>query len=246
MCIRDSINNNFTLHGGWRTGVSVLVESYGYDERLYANYALLDGAELKPFVGVPRLPNLDYVFTLNTPRVGGVSANVFAIWGRDENFFEWSSADILYATLGVQWRPTERLRVDGNYQVQSFERRSDGSTVGIRRIPRIKMEYQATRAVFVRWVGEYDSNYQDSLRDDSRTELPIVLIDRATGAYERALGFRRASFRQDVLFSYQPNPGTVIFAGYGSTLEDRNQRTDETLRRIRDGFFLKVSYLFRL
>ena len=140
--------------------------------------------------------------------------------------------------------------MDGNYQLQSFERRTDGSMAAIRRIPRMKLEYQATRAIFVRWVGEYDSQYQAALRDDSRTELPIV-VRGADGTYRRALGFRRATFRNDVLFSYQPAPGTVIFAGYGATLEDpvllpKDLDRNPGLRRTRDGFFLKLSYLFRM
>ncbi|HEX2457725.1 MAG TPA: DUF5916 domain-containing protein [Vicinamibacterales bacterium] len=239
-------NNNFTLRGGWQTGFSVLVESYGYDERLYEDYALLDGDTLKPFVGVPSLPNLDYVVTLNTPRIHGLSGNVFCIWGRDENFYEWASANITFLTAGLQWRPTERLRLDGNYQLQSYERRTDDSIVAIRRIPRVKVEYQATRAIFFRWVGEYDAQYQDDLRDDSRTNLPIVFVDPATGTWTPALGSRRGSLRQDVLFSYQPNPGTVIFAGYGSTLGSDVSTDPRALRRATDGFFLKVSYLFRL
>ena len=113
------------------------------------------------------------------------------------------------------------------------------------------MEYQATRAIFVRWVGEYDSQYQADLRDDSRTDLPIV-VRGADGTYSRALGFRRATFRNDVLFSYQPTPGTVIFAGYGATLQDpaallsKDPGLNPGLRRTRDGFFAKLSYLFRM
>ena len=55
------------------------------------------------------------------------------------------------------------------------------------------------------------------------------------------------SFRADWLFSYQPTPGTVLFAGYGNTLADLDEdpRTAR-LRRTADGFFLKLSYLFRL
>jgi hypothetical protein len=42
-------------------------------------------------------------------------------------------------------------------------------------------------------------------------------------------------------------PGTVLFAGYGNTLAnlDEDPRTAR-LRRTSDGFFLKLSYLFRL
>jgi hypothetical protein len=50
----------------------------------------------------------------------------------------------------------------------------------------------------------------------------------------------------DWLFSYQPTPGTVVFAGYGSTLTEAEGLRFRALRRDTDGFFLKVSYLFRM
>jgi hypothetical protein len=118
--------------------------------------------------------------------------------------------------------------------------------VGRRRIPRLKVEYQLTRAIFFRVVGEYDANRRDALRDDSRTELPIVIRDPVTGTYEPAGRAERNRFRVDWLFSYQPTPGTVVFAGYGSTLSEPEGLRFRDLRRDRDGFFLKVSYLFRM
>ncbi len=243
-------NSNFTFRGGWQAGQSVLIETFGYDRALYADYALLksgpDGDTILPFVGVSRLQNLDYVLSLNTPRLRGFSGSVFAIWGKDENFYEWSSSDILFLQLEAAWRPTARLRVDGSYQVQSYDRRTDGTTVGRRVIPRVKVEYQMTRAIFFRVVSQYDAEQQADLRDDSRTDLPIVILDPATGAYERALGFSRNSLRTDWLFSYQPTPGTVIFAGYGNTLADPNARDAAGRRRTVDGFFFKISYLFRM
>jgi len=48
------------------------------------------------------------------------------------------------------------------------------------------------------------------------------------------------------LFSYRPTPGTVIFAGYGSALLEESAFRFGDLTRQRDGFFLKLSYLFRL
>ena len=243
-------NSNLFFRGGWHTTTSVLVERYGFDPSIYTNYAVLDGDTLLPFVG-GTLPNLDYVATLDTPRVYGVSANLLLVWGRDENFFEWASANIVYGTLDLAWRPTDRLRVDVNHTLQSFARRTDGSYVGIRRVPRLKVEYQATRAIFFRYVGEYAYNYQDTLRDDSRTGLPIVYV-APDGSYTPATGLRDRTLRNDWLFSYQPRPGTVFFAGYGNTLASTDDEPSLSplgspqLRRTRDGFFLKVSYLFRL
>jgi hypothetical protein len=244
-------NSNFVLRGGWRAGGSVLVETFGFDDRLYADYALertaADGVvEYLPFVGTPRLANLDYVLTVNTPDYSTFSGSVFLLWGKDENFFEWSPADIVFARYSADWRPTDKLRVSAGYQLQSYRRRTDDTAVGIRRIPRLKVEYQLSRAIFLRWIGEYDANEQDALRDDSRTDLPIVVLNRDTGVYERQPGFQENTFRNDWLFSYQPTPGTVVFAGYGGILsEPRNLRFDQ-FRRVSDGFFLKFSYLFRL
>ena len=244
-------NNNFVLKGGWKTGGSVLVETFGFDDRLYADYALErpasdGGIEYVPFTGVPRIANLDYVFTLNTPDFSTFSGSVFLLWGRDENFFEWSPADIVFAQYAADWRPSDQLRVSPGYQLQSYRRRSDGTTVGVRHIPRLKLEYQLSRAIFLRWIGEYDANEQDTLRDDTRTELPIVVRNPGTGMFERQPRFEENRFRNDWLFAYQPTPGTVLFAGYGSTVsEPRNLRFRE-FQRLTDGFFLKFSYLFRL
>ncbi len=141
------------------------------------------------------------------------------LWGKDENFYEWSSADIWFVNVGAQWKPTDKLRVEPRYQLQSFQRRSDGSMVGIRKIPRLKVEYQIARPIFVRVVGEYNSDWQDALRDDSRTELPIY-IRNGNGGFDRAAGAVSKTFRADWLFSYQPTPGTVLFAGYGNALDN--------------------------
>ena len=244
-------NNNATLRGGWRVTGSVLTETFGFDDELYANYALQralpDGTlEILPFRGTPTLGNFDYVAQVSTPRFSTISGTVFWLWGRDENFFEWSSSDIVFARYSADWRPTQQIRIQPQYQLQQYRRRTDGSIVGRRRIPRLQAEYQLTRAVFLRWIGEYDANEQVALRDDSRTGLPIVIRDAATGEYEPAGAVSRNRFRNDWLFSYQPRPGTVIFAGYGSTSSESQALHFRDLARVQDGFFLKVSYLFRL
>lgn len=242
------INNNVTLRGGWKAGASLLIETFGYDPDLYADYALQGDApgELLPFTGVPSLDNFDYVLSLNTPDFRRFSGGFSAIWGKDENFFEWASADIVYLTVTGAWRPTEKLRIDGQYRLQQFKRRTDGSLVGRRQLPRLKVEYQLSRFVFLRLVAEYDAQFRDALRDDSRTERPILIRDPDTGSYEPALEIRRNRLRMDFLFSWQPTPGTVFFAGYGSTLDEPEALRLRGLSRLNDGFFVKFSYLFRL
>jgi Domain of unknown function (DUF5916) len=244
-------NQNLALRGGWRVGASLLLETFGYDERLYRDYAVAradaaGGLTYVPYVGTPRLPNRDYVVSFEVPARQGLTAEGFILWGRDENFFEWSSADIVFANVSAIWRPTNQLRVEGRYQLQSFQRRTDGSYVGIRRIPRLRVEYQATRFIFLRLIAEHDGNFRDALRDDSRTGLPVFVRD-GRGDYARAGRLESRRLRVDWLFSYQPTPGTVVFAGYGSSLDQPDDRARAArYRRISDGFFAKISYLLRL
>ena len=63
------------------------------------------GLEFEPFAGRPRLPNLDYVLSLTTPQRGGVELDALVLWGKDENFYEWSSADIIFLNVGAAWKP---------------------------------------------------------------------------------------------------------------------------------------------
>ncbi|HKN68241.1 MAG TPA: DUF5916 domain-containing protein, partial [Gemmatimonadaceae bacterium] len=166
----DAIEKKFhfstgaALRGGWQVGASVYWESFGFDSSLYAKYYYVQTVngltDTVKFAGVPRIPNRDYVLNVSTPTWGTFSASLLTIFGQDENFFEWAQADIWYQSLTLAWRPTQKLRVDGTYQVQGYVRRSDHSTVQIGRIPRLKTEYQLSRAVFVRIVGEYDSSKQ--------------------------------------------------------------------------------------
>jgi Domain of unknown function (DUF5916) len=243
-------NTNTRFKGGWQLGASVLNESFGYPADVYQGYALeilsAGGVDTVPFTGRPTIPNRDYVLSLDTPQFSHFSANLFFLWGHDENFYEWSSAKITWLQLTLDWRPTDRLRVNTYYQLQYVGRRTDGSTVDIWRSPRLKIEYQLSRPIFLRLVGEYTTERRDALRDDSRTDAPILIFDPDSNNYVRTAAFGHRSFRGDLLFSYQPTPGTVLFAGYGSTLADPSQLGQTHLRRTEDGFFLKLSYLFQL
>jgi hypothetical protein len=247
-------NVNTTLKGGWNLTGSLLLETFGYPHEIYGGYRVEvptfdGGADTVAFVGRPRIPNRDYVLSVETPEYKHFSARAFTLWGNDENFFEWSPGRILFVDLGLTWRPTGKFRLDGTYALQQVRRGSDGSLVNVAHLPRLKMEYQLSRPIFIRLVGEYSREQQDSLRDDTRTEAPILIFDQDAGDFVRTSAFTQSSFRGDILFSYQPNPGTVVFLGYGSTLLDPidpDRPRSGGLRRVEDGFFLKMSYLFHM
>jgi hypothetical protein len=240
---------NTTLKGGWTAGVSSLIERFGYDDRLYANYAIerrtATGRDTVPFVGIPWMGNLDWVVSVGTPQFARWSFNGFAVWGRDQNFFEWAPSDIGFASFTARWRPTDQLRTELTYLWQYYDRTQDGTRVGEGRIPRLRVEYQLTRNIFFRFVGQYTAQTQDSLRNVAGNNEPILLRN-SRGVYEYARASRTNAVRADWLFSYLPVPGTVFFAGYGSSLDEDRAFAFQGLRRTQDGFFVKASYLFRL
>lgn len=248
--LRWHISNQFTLRGGWVAVASVFLERYGYDPSIYTNYYIVhqtsDGPDTTKFLGTPHIPNLDIITGLTTPHWKNFDASIQAITGHDENFFEWASANIIFINANVDWRPNTRLRVNALYSHQQYIRRDDGTNADIRRIPRLKVEYQVSRPIFVRLVGQYDSQTTDSLRDDSRSNDPIVFRDPLTGTFTRASRTVANAVRIDGLFAYQPTPGTVFFLGYGSSMTEDDPFAFRDVHRLTDGFFAKVSYVFRL
>jgi hypothetical protein len=239
------LSGNAGLRGGWNVGAGFYVETFGFDDKLYAGYQIqAPTGEILPFTGRPRITNHDYVFTLSTPQWKKFNGNLLYVGGQDENFYEWAQADIDLIQLAMSVRPSDRARIEGTFDYQDYWRRTDHSLVGRNMIPRVKLEYQITRSIFMRLVGEYDLGRTDDLRDEDRTNYPL-LVDG-----ELATAVRDRSLHGDYLFSYQPTPGTVFFLGYGSQADgppDPEQRFNwQPLRRASDYFFAKYSYLFRL
>lgn len=242
-------NANFALRGGWNVGGGYFVESFGYDSLLFANYRLEvpkagGGLDTIPFTGQPTIPNSEFIVQANTPTWKHFNGNAFFLYGHDENFFEWASGTLIYSGLGLSYQPTERLRADFTYNWQQVNRRTDGSLVNVGRIPRLKLEYQLARPLFVRLVGQYIQQKTDSLRDDSRTGAPILIV--GSNGLQRSAVRNDNRFHADVLVSYQPTPGTVLFLGYGSDMTDTGAFRFSNLTRTSDSFFAKISYLFRL
>ncbi|MBK6490041.1 MAG: hypothetical protein IPF98_24985 [Gemmatimonadetes bacterium] len=242
---------NAALRGGWRLSGGVYFENFGFDPALYRDYYIeRDLGAVKDTVkftaaGDPRLHNVDLTMRVATPEWGKFSGDFFYIGGKDENFDEWQSGLVHIVTVNARWRPTDQIRVEGQYQHQEFNRWTDGTTVSIRKVPRLKVEYQATRTIFFRMVGQYDTQEKLDRRDDGRTNDPL-LLRTASGSYTRLSGFKRNRVRADWLFSYQPTPGTVFFLGYGSSLDEPEPLKFNRLTRVQDGLFMKWSYLFRL
>lgn len=244
------LRTNTRLRGGWQLGAQLLIERFGYDDRLFANYATFQprtggGLDTVRYSGTTVLPNYDWVASVATPEFKRFSLNTFLILGQDENFPEWSSAVINVWQGGLNVRPTEQLRLAATWNREQYLRKTDRSLVQFRNVRRLRTEYQLSRQMFIRVIGELTDNQQDALRDDSRTGLPVYLRN-ADGTYRRATAFDQRRARLDYLFSYLPNPGTVFYFGYGDARRADEPLGSRTLERVRDVFFLKLSYLFRV
>ena len=242
-------NGNAALRSGWNVGAGYFVESFGYDSALYANYRLEvpksgGGLDTIPFTGQPTIGNGEWIVQVNTPQWKHFSGGGFFLQGHDENFFEWASGALLLLSAEVSYRPTDRLRNTFDYFWQQVNRRTDGSLVNVGRVARAKIEYQISRPLFVRLVGQYIQDKTDSLRDDSRTNAPILIA--GSGGVTRTTPSATNLFHVDALLSYQPVPGTVLFAGYGGDMTDEDAFRFRGLTRTDDAFFVKLSYLFRL
>jgi hypothetical protein len=246
--IKVNTSTNAILRGGWGTTFYTWTETFKYPPSLYSNYVVerhdASGAVIDtvPFVGTDRLTNMGVNLRVSTPQWSRFSGSADFSGGQDDNFDEWSSAWIYYTTVEGDWRPSEQIRVNARYLEQRVHRKSDNSLVRLRAIPRLKLEYQVSRPIFVRIVTQYDGLKVAELRDDSRSNDPVLI--RTASGYRRASAIDRGGLRADWLFSYQPNPGTVFFVGYGASVASDEFRPT-ALERTADGFFVKWSYLIR-
>ncbi|MGH7504846.1 MAG: DUF5916 domain-containing protein, partial [Longimicrobiales bacterium] len=178
--IKVNSSTTVLLRGGWRANLYTWTETFKYPAYLYTSYFIErrdeSGAvtDTVPYTGTDRLTNIGIMLGVGTPQWEKFSGSAEIIGGQDDNFDEWSSAWILYSTVEADWRPTDRVRVNARFLEQRVYRKSDGSLVRLRTIPRLKLEYQLSRPIFVRFVGQYDGLKVDALRDDSRTDDPIL------------------------------------------------------------------------
>src|SRR5207249_11990632 len=84
-------------------------------------------------------------------------------------FPEASEGRQVALTTVAALRPTPALRVEARWVHQRLTRARDGSRFSTANIPRLKLEYQLTRAIFVRYIGQYFAEDQAALRSEEHT-----------------------------------------------------------------------------
>lgn len=135
----------------------------------------------------------------------------------------------LVAEIGVNWR--------------SLSRKSDGVEHSSALIPRAKLQYQFSRALFLRGIFEYGSQESLALQDPD-SGLPLVTC--SDGDCTERSGSEGNDFRVEGLVGYEPSPGTVFFLGYTRQMEDATAFGFRDVRATADGLFVKLSYRFRM
>ena len=139
--------------------------------------------------------------------------------------------------------PTASLSAEVGANWSRLTRRSDGVEHSTAVIPRVRLRYQFSRALFLRSIFEYGSQEALALQD-AATGLPLVSCGD-TECVERS-GRVNNDFRIEGLLGYEPSPGTVFFFGYTRQMVDARAFGFENVRPTADGLFLKLSYRFRM
>jgi hypothetical protein len=245
-----SANSFFTLRGGWNITLNPTWNTAAFDPAFYAGYAVQrtigTQVDTVAFVVPQRLTDVfAFGVSVSTPQFPKFFASVGANAGHEVAFFEPSRVKRLALSGSVLWRPTERVRAEGSYSYLALTRERDDTRFSTANIPRVKLEYQLSRPLFVRFVGQYRSQERAALRDPQSGE-PILVRDQETDQLMLSTATASNNLRTDWLLSYRPIPGTVLFAGYGSGYNGTEGYSLRGLDRTEDGFFFKVSYLFRL
>ncbi|MGH7523231.1 MAG: DUF5916 domain-containing protein [Gemmatimonadales bacterium] len=236
------INGSLRLRGGWNINSTVTDAFVRFDPASYVGYQLVTdpvSGSLSNFA----LPSgvfgaVNGTVTIGTPLFQHYEASLGVSEGATAIFPEAARGKAVTVTGALTVRPTQSTRLFATLTYSQLQRSRDGSEFARTIIPRLKIEVQPNRALFFRVVAEYRSQRQAAL-EDPVTGLPLAIGGTAVAAT------RTDSLRVDWLASYQPNPGTVVFFGYGSTLDGDRPLTFRDLRREEDGFFVKFAYLFR-
>jgi hypothetical protein len=236
----DQLRTMINLRGGWRVNANLNRDFFTLEPAQYAGHEVttIEGM-LEPYQAPDRLENLfNGSVTLVIPSRRTLDVSITYTGGEAAIFAEGSEGRNLRLDATVGYRPTPGIRVEALAAFSRLTRAHDGSEFSRTVIPRLKLEYQPARALFFRVVTELRDERTDALR--AAGSPAVLFLDGVPSSASRS-----RNLRTDWLISFEPSPGTVAFLGYGSTLERPETDGLSRLRRVQDGFFLKVAYQFR-
>jgi hypothetical protein len=152
-------------------------------------------------------------------------------------------ADSFSGDASLNFYPMSALKTEFGARFTRLTRQRDGVEHSDAIIPRMRTQYQFSRALFLRGIFEYGSQVTEGLTDPA-TGLPLYGCTTSE-CFERG-GAEGHDFRVEGLVGYEPSPGTVFYFGYTRQMQDASAFGFENVQAQRDGLFVKLSYRFRM
>lgn len=235
-------NTTFRFRGEWEVTTRLGRDFVELDPQNYALLETVGTAGPRPYAPLEGVSGPSLEVGASTPTYQSFNASASVRGGRVAIFAEGSEGDARAMSGSLALRPHSAVRLALSTTYQRIDRALDGSEFARTVLPRLRAEYQPTRAFFLRAIGEYRAERRAALRD-ARTGDPL----RAGGGLNpgSTAAFATNGMRLDLLASYQPVPGTVAFLGYGVSFTDRDSFVFDQLTRTQDGLFLKLAYQLR-
>lgn len=234
----EFLNASFLLRGGWELSGRGGRDFVELDPAAFSDYVSETSAGQRPYTPLDGVSGPSFSLSGSTPTFRRFDARASAGFGRVTIFAEGSEGNSRNASASVSLRPTSQVRIDLSTSYLHIRRERDGSEFARTLLPRARIEFQPTRAFFVRGIAEYRSERRAALRD-ARTGEPLTVRGVPAAA------FTANGMSLELLASYQPTPGTVAFLGYAAALTAPDPFALDRLTRSRDGLFLKLAYLLR-
>lgn len=238
---QDQVSGFITMRGGWNISPTVNRRFFQVDQSVAQGLrAPTVEGQLVPWDPSVRLDGLwQSSLSVTSPVYGRFNGSLSVSSGAVPIFVEGIEGNELRATASLLVRPSAGTRIEATLTNSRIQRAGDKSTYARVTIPRLKAEYQPTRALFFRVVSQYRADRVGALRLRGTT-LPLFDAQgKAVGATDMR------SLRTDWLIQYEPSPGTTAFIGYGDGWRSPGIPVDTDLRRQNDGIFLKIAYLLR-
>jgi hypothetical protein len=243
-------------HNGTRLG-HVINPAYEWDFPRFSSFSIFtvwEHEQLRPQDFPTLTANRDYPHLLggaeiHTQYFRWLNLSMEMDWGTATNFVPRTGPPVLAyqntAFVKATVRPTKGLTIENTYLMTRLLDQDTKLNIFNNHIMRSKWNYQFTKEFSLRLIGEYDTTIANPF---------LTTLQNTKG------------FNGDVLFTYLLTPGTAIYAGYNSDLQNLDARLQRVcaglpcapgqgfdgLLRTRNGFindgrqiFIKLSYLFR-
>jgi Domain of unknown function (DUF5916) len=231
----EHVDATFQLRGGWELTGRVERNFVDFQDSSFAEYTV--GATGPAYRPSSNFSGFAWRAIVATPTWRRLGAELIYSRGREAIFQEGTTGRYWQLDGELDLRPVPTIRVTATATAFRLLR-LEGSEFARAIIPRLKLEYQPNRALFFRAIGEYRSERRAALLDPATGDSLFI-----SGEPQPATDIN--SLRVDLLASFEPTPGTVAFLGYGSSLESHEEFNWSRLKRVIDGFFVKLAYQVR-